>query len=121
MGDGHSSPDRAAAVDSQQPNRWWLVLAAGLVSFVAMMEMSVVNVTLPVLQQELGSSPAASQWIVLGYLLPIVTLVLPAGRWLDRVGKRPAMLLAVGGFLLASVGAGNAPGIGVLIAARVVQ
>ncbi|SCL17104.1 Predicted arabinose efflux permease, MFS family [Micromonospora pallida] len=102
-------------------DRWLLVYAAGAVVFVAMLETSIVNVALPAIRDDLGSDPALTQWTVLAYLLPVVALVLPAGRWLDRVGKRVALVVSVGGFAVASAAAGLAPGIGFLVAARVAQ
>src|SRR5690606_10190510 len=44
-----------------------------------------------------------------------------AGRWLDTVSHRGALTLSVAGFAVASAAAGASPGIGALIAARVVQ
>lgn len=114
---GHTS----RAEGRQQRNQWTLVLTAGLVSFVVMLEMNVVNVALPVIQKDLGSSQNVTQWVAVGYLLPVVALVLPSGRWLDQVGRRSAYALAVAGFAVASVVAGFSPTVGVLITARVVQ
>src|SRR5699024_8539691 len=57
----------------------------------------------------------------LGYLLPFIALTLPSGRWLGRVGTRPALTFSIIGFAVASAVTGLAPGIDVLIAARAVQ
>jgi MFS family permease len=58
---------------------------------------------------------------VLAYVLPLIALSLPSGRWLDQVGRREALVLSVTGFAAASVAAGLAPGIGWLLAARAAQ
>lgn len=102
-------------------NRWWLVVGAGLAVFMVALDSSIVNVALPTIGRAFQSPAAVIQWTILGYLLPAVALVLPAGRWLDRNGQRPAFLLAVAGFAASSAAAGAAPGIGWLIAARVIQ
>jgi MFS family permease len=102
-------------------NRWWLVVGAGLAVFMVALDSSIVNVALPTIGHAFQSPAAVIQWTILGYLLPAVALVLPAGRWLDRNGRRPAFVLAVAGFAASSAAAGAAPGIGWLIAARVVQ
>ena len=102
-------------------NRWWLVVGAGLAVFMVALDSSIVNVALPTIGHAFQSPAAVIQWTILGYLLPAVALVLPAGRWLDLNGRRPAFVLAVAGFAASSAGAGAAPGIGWLIAARVVQ
>ncbi|MEU3569476.1 MFS transporter [Kitasatospora sp. NPDC036755] len=106
----------------QQPvDRWSLVVAAGLLSFVTMLDMNVVNLALTDISAGLHVSPGVAQWAVLGYQLPLVALLLPAGRWLDQVGTRSALLLAVGCFALCSVLAACAPWAGWLIAARLFQ
>lgn len=102
-------------------NRWWLVIAAGLAMFMVALDSSIVNVALPGIGQAFHSPAALAEWAIIGYLLPAVALVLPAGRWLDRSGRRPAFLLGVAGFAISSALAGAAPGIGWLIAARILQ
>ncbi|NDL56923.1 MFS transporter [Phytoactinopolyspora mesophila] len=107
--------------ETAQRNRWWLVVAAGLAVFMAQADVTVVHVALPTIENQFGISTALTQWIVLGYVLPMVALSLPAGRWLDQMGRRQAFLGSVGGFALASVAVGLAPDISSLIAARVAQ
>ncbi|MEV0134073.1 MFS transporter [Dactylosporangium sp. NPDC050688] len=101
--------------------RWWIVGGMGLAVFMASLDMSIVNVALPAVGSSFAAPAAATQWVVLGYLLPLVALALPTGRWLDRVGHRGVLVGACAGFAAASVAAGLAPGIGWLVAARVVQ
>ncbi|MFC9327103.1 MFS transporter [Kitasatospora sp. NPDC057015] len=102
-------------------DRWSLVAVAGMLSFVAMLDMNVVNLALTDLARDLGVSAGVAQWAVLGYQLPLVALLLPAGRWLDQVGIRPALLTAVGGFAVAGAFAAVAPWAVWLIVARLVQ
>lgn len=106
---------------SELRNRWWLVIAAGLAVFMVALDSSIVNVALPSIGRGFHAPATLTEWTILGYLLPAVALVLPAGRWLDRSGRRPAFALAILGFALASALAGAAPRIEWLIAARVVQ
>jgi MFS family permease len=106
---------------TESRNRWSLVVGTGLAVFMVALDSSIVNVALPTIGHAFRSPAALTQWTILGYLLPAVALVLPAGRWLDRNGRRPAFVLAVGGFALSSAASGAAPGIGWLIAARVAQ
>jgi MFS family permease len=100
---------------------WLLVTATGVAVFMAQLDATVVNVALPTIEAELGIGTSLTQWIVLGYVLPMIALSLPSGRWLDGVGQRSAMVFAVTGFALASVAVGIAPSIGWLIGARVIQ
>jgi MFS family permease len=102
-------------------NRWWLVVAAALTVFMAALDISIVAVALPSIEESFGTRTTATEWVALAYLLPLIALSLPSGRWLDRVGKRPAMIFLVAGFAAASVLVGVAPWFGALIAARVGQ
>ncbi|GAA2429345.1 MFS transporter [Actinomadura vinacea] len=102
-------------------DRWWLVAGTALVVFMATLDTSVVAVALPALERDFGVRTAATEWVVLGYLLPLVALTLPAGRWLDGVGARSALIFAIGGFTASSLAAGAAPVLAALVAARLVQ
>jgi MFS family permease len=104
-----------------QRNRWWLVVAAGLAVFMASVDMSIVNVALPAIERDFHIATTMTEWIALAYLLPLAGLALPSGRWLDGVGRRPALLFSLTGFALASMAAGLAPSLAWLIGARLVQ
>ncbi len=102
-------------------DRWVLVAVAGALSFVAMLDMNIVNVALADIAAGLHVPAATAQWAALGYQLPFVALLLPVGRLLDGAGTRPALLAATAGFALCSVLAALAPGAAWLIAARTGQ
>ncbi|MFD8086053.1 MFS transporter [Kitasatospora sp. NPDC059722] len=110
-----------AAAPPAGTDRWSLVAVAGMLSFVAMLDMNIVNIALADIGKGFHISAQTAQWAVLGYQLPLVALLLPAGRWLDAVGTRSALLTAVTGFALGSAATAAAPWAGALIAARVVQ
>ncbi|WP_170181523.1 MFS transporter [Haloactinospora alba] len=100
---------------------WVLVAGVGSAVFMAALDASIVTVALPHIEDELHTTTSTAEWVVLGYVLPLIALGIPVGRWLDRVGKRLPMTASGVAFAAASVGAGLAPGIGWLIAARCVQ
>ncbi|MFD8389572.1 MFS transporter [Streptomyces sp. NPDC059680] len=109
-------PDGSAGED-----RWLLVAVAGMLSFVAMLDMNIVNVALADIADGLHVSAPTAQWAVLGYQLSVVALLLPVGRWLDGVGMRSAVLAATAGFAMCSALAAAAPWAAWLIAARIAQ
>lgn len=102
-------------------NRWWPVFSAGLAVFMVQLDVTIVNVALPTIETDLGTRVVVTEWVVLGYLLPLIGLSLGAGRWLDVADTRRALRLASVGFAVFSVGAGLARDISLLIAARVGQ
>lgn len=102
-------------------DRWVLVAVAGVLAFVAMLDMNIVNVALADIADGLNVSAATAQWAVLAYQLPVVALLLPVGRWLDGGGLRFAVLAATAGFGLCSALAAVGPWAAWLIAARLAQ
>lgn len=105
----------------ERPNRWWLVGAIGLSVFMAVLDLNIVTVALPAIEQEFGTGTNVTEWVVLGYALPMVALLLPSGRWLDTIGRRAALVFGAAGFTGAGLLAGAAQNIEWLIAARIVQ
>src|SRR5262245_14535794 len=68
-----------------------------------------------------GAGASVVQWVVLGYLTPIIGLALSAGRWVDANDARRVLLVGCLGFALASVACGWSPALWVLVVFRVVQ
>ncbi|SFW78492.1 MFS transporter [Amycolatopsis australiensis] len=101
--------------------RWLAVIAIGLSIYMATLDMTIVATALPTIGHSLDSSATGTQWLLVAYNLPMIGLMIPLGRWVDVVGKRSSLLLAIVGFAVASTACGFAPNLGVLIALRVVQ
>src|SRR5262245_53735970 len=85
------------------------------------MAVSSLNVALPTLQQELGTSATMLQWIVDAYALVFAGLLLTAGALGDRFGRKGALLVGLGVFAAGSLISGFADSAGVVIAGRAVQ
>jgi EmrB/QacA subfamily drug resistance transporter len=85
------------------------------------LDSTVVNVALPVMQQELGASVDGVQWIVEAYALLLASLVLVGGALGDRFGRRRVFSAGVLLFALASAACGLAPSLVSLVVARAVQ
>lgn len=103
------------------PRRWLGLAGIGSGVFMFTLDGSIVNVALPTLAQYFGATLATLQWIPLAYLLVIASLVLGAARLGDVHGRRRAYLFGLGVFTAASMLCGLAPGVGWLIAFRVLQ
>jgi EmrB/QacA subfamily drug resistance transporter len=99
----------------------WLVLTTVLASGMAFLDATAVNVALPSIGRELGSSLAGLQWTVNGYTLTLAALILLGGSLGDRYGRRRVFLIGVGWFAVASLLCGLAQDTGQLVAARAVQ
>src|SRR3569623_2689021 len=106
-------------MDASTVRRRYAVLATVcLAAFAINLYTTIVNVALPDLAEQLHATTRQLQWIVDGYNLAFAGLVLTAGSLGDRFGRRPALLVGLGGFALAGALGAAAGSPGPLIAAR---
>ena len=101
--------------------KWFVMAAVSMGIFLATIDGSIVNIALPTLVKELNSDFTTIQWVVLGYLLTITTLMLSVGRWADMVGKKR---IYIGGFIIFTLGSlacGISTNVIMLITFRVIQ
>src|SRR3954462_4396830 len=89
--------------------------------FLVVLDVSVVNVALPAMQDGLHLGATGLQWVVNGYTIAYAGFLLLGGRLADVIGQRRAFLAGVGLFVLGSLVGGLAWSSGVLVAGRVVQ
>ncbi len=111
-------PARNASLVAPAKRRWTILAAVCLAAFAINIDTTIVNVALPSLTRELGASTRDLQWIVDAYNLAFAALVLAAGSLGDRFGRRPALLIGLLGFALASAIGALCTSPGELIAAR---
>ncbi len=90
-------------------------------AFLGQLDASIVTLAFPALQRQFGSGLAAVQWVSLGYLLTLIVLLVPVGRWSDRFGRKLTYLCGFVVFVLSSAACGLAGSLAVLIALRVLQ
>jgi EmrB/QacA subfamily drug resistance transporter len=102
-------------------NRWiaLYVLCVGMLMIV--LDVTVVNVALPSIQDDLGFSQSNLAWVVNAYLISFGGLLLLAGRFGDILGRRNIFLAGLALFTVASILCGAAESQGVLVAARFIQ
>jgi MFS transporter, DHA2 family, methylenomycin A resistance protein len=60
--------------------------------FMVILDATIVNVVTPVLQTQLGTTRMAVQWVIDGYLLLFVSLLLTVGALRDHLGNKQAFL-----------------------------
>lgn len=100
----------------------WLVLAAvGIGTFMTALDSSVVNVILPLVREALKSDFSSTEWVVTIYLLVLSGLLLSFGRVGDLRGHKNVYLAGFGVFVLSSALCGLAPNVSVLVAVRALQ
>jgi EmrB/QacA subfamily drug resistance transporter len=99
----------------------WTLVLAGLGVLMTALDNMVVTTALPVLRVDLGASLSALEWTVNAYLLAFACLLLTGAALGDRFGRRRMFTIGIALFTAASAAAAAAPGVEVLIAARIAQ
>ncbi len=101
--------------------RWLMLIVLLAGQFMALLDVTIVNVAMPTIGRSLHASGAELQLVVSGYTVSYAMMLITGARLGDLYGRRRMFVAGVGIFTLASLVCGLAPGIGVLIAARFVQ
>jgi EmrB/QacA subfamily drug resistance transporter len=105
----------------RRPNPTWTLVVASLALMMAFLDSLVVTTALPTLRVSLHSSLASLEWTVNAYNLSFACLLLTGAALGDRFGRRRMLCIGLATFVAASLLAGAAPTIGVLVAARALQ
>ncbi|MFZ0667768.1 MAG: MFS transporter [Acidimicrobiales bacterium] len=103
------------------PRRWKALLVLALIQFMLVLDVTVVNVALPRIQQNLGFTHSGLAWVVNGYVLMAGGFLLLGGRLADLLGRRRMFFVGVAIFAVASATCGAAISPGMLVASRFVQ
>ena len=101
--------------------RTWTLVAVCLTTFMLLLDITVVVVALPNMQQRFDASLTGLQWVVDAYALTLAALILTAGALADRYGRRLLFMTGVVLFTLASLLCGLAWSITALDVARALQ
>ena len=114
-------PGSAGGLPGADPRRWRALAVLGLIQFMLVLDVTVVNVALPRIQHDLGFSGPGLAWAVNGYVLMAGGLLLLGGRLADIYGRRRMFLAGVGMFAAASAACGAAVSPAMLVTSRFVQ
>jgi MFS family permease len=101
--------------------RWLMLIVLLAGQFMALLDVTIVNVAMPTIGRTLHASGAELQLVVAGYTVSYAMMLITGARLGELYGRRRVFLAGVAVFTLASLTCGIAPGIGVLIGARFVQ
>ena len=101
--------------------RKWTLLAVCVTTFMLLLDITVVVVALPNMQQRFDASLTGLQWVVDAYALTLAALILTAGALADRYGRRLVFMTGVLLFTFSSLLCGLAWNIATLDVARALQ
>src|SRR4051812_25557361 len=106
---------------SSATRKWWALALLSVVQFMVVLDIAIVNVALPSIQDDLGFSQENLQWVVSAYALVFGGFLLLGGRAADILGRRRIFMGGLGVFTVGSLLAGFAWSEASLIGARGVQ
>jgi EmrB/QacA subfamily drug resistance transporter len=102
-------------------NRWRAFALLAVSFFMTVIDLTIVNVSLPTIGRDLHFSATNLQWVVTAYALTFGGFMLLGGRAADLLGRRRVLMVGLSLFTAASLGAALSTGEVSLIAARAVQ
>lgn len=109
------------AITNRFSYKWQVLIVVIIGTFMAILDTSIVNVSLPVIMTDFGSSVDDIQWVVTGYMLSYSTFIPLTGWFRNKIGHKNLYIFSVSLFTIGSflcVLAWNLPS---LIMARVIQ
>ena len=116
-------PTAGGPMTSTSPNinRWRAFALLAVSFFMTVIDLTIVNVSLPTIGRDLHFSATSLQWVVTAYALTFGGFMLLGGRAADLLGRRRILMVGLSLFTAASLGAALSTGEVSLIAARAVQ
>jgi EmrB/QacA subfamily drug resistance transporter len=115
------APEGGPGLRYGTPAARWVLTATALGSGIAFLDGSVVNVALPAISDDFGTSISGLQWLLNAYMITLSSLLLLGGTLGDRYGRRRVYAAGLIWFTVASILCGLAPTAEFLVAARALQ
>src|SRR3954468_4710173 len=115
-----STPGSTPTTTGRDP-KWWTLVAFCLGVFILLLDITIVNVALADIQDELHASLSDLQWVIDAYALSLAALLLTAGSLADLYGRRRVFIIGTALFVVGSVACGAAQDIFFLQLARAFQ
>ena len=103
------------------PRRWLALPVLLTGAFLPILDFNVVNLALPAIRQNLGTTSSEVQFVISAYAATYAVFLITGGRLGDLFGRRRLFLLGVAGFTIASLLCGVSPSPALLVAARILQ
>ncbi|PEL13358.1 MFS transporter [Bacillus sp. AFS017336] len=86
--------------------KWWVLITVSLAVFMAMLDITIVNVALPKIQKDFSSNFSNLQWVLNAYTLVYAAMLLPVSKLGDIIGRKKVFLFGLGFFVIGSLTSG---------------
>ncbi|MEU2877107.1 MFS transporter [Streptomyces sp. NPDC007070] len=111
----------SSAARAADRRRWFALAIVMTAAFMDLVDVTIVNIAIPSIQQDAGASFSQIQWITAGYALAFAAGLITGGRLGDIHGRKRLFLVGIAGFTLASALCGFAANPEMLVASRILQ
>ena len=111
----------AAALDQGHPRKWWILVAVSIGMFMALLDVTIVNIAMPRIITSLHTTVTSASWVLNSYSLVLAVAFLSMGRIGDKLGQKRVFIFGLVTFTVFSLLCGLAPNIDWLIAFRAGQ
>jgi MFS transporter, DHA2 family, multidrug resistance protein len=116
-----SSEDLAAREKATESGKWIVAFSVLLGMFVALMDVTVVNVALPHMMGSFGADLLTVTWVATSYNIASMIMIMMAAWWTSLLGRKRVYLLSMLVFVVGSVLAGMSRTLGQMIVFRILQ
>ena len=110
-----------AAHSGPEPSRLLVSLTVMLTTVMAILDMTIVNVTLPHMMGALGARSDQVTWVLTSYIVAEAITIPLTGFLTGRFGRKRVMLVGIGGFVISSMLCGTAQSLPEIVFFRVMQ
>lgn len=114
---------KSAVAPEMKPTRaqWLTLLVLCSALLIVIIDVTIVNVTIPAIRAEFNASLASIEWITAVYALVFAAFIITWGRIGDELGRRRIFVAGVVVFVIGSLIVGTAPSIGIILVGRFAQ
>jgi EmrB/QacA subfamily drug resistance transporter len=107
--------------DQGHPRKWWILVAVSVGMFMALLDVTIVNIAMPAIITDLHTTVSHASWVLNSYSLVLAVSFLSMGRVGDRYGQKRVFMFGIVVFTVFSLLCGFAPSIDWLIFFRAGQ
>lgn len=101
--------------------RWMITIAVMLVAIVEIIDMTIVNVSLPQMMGELGTNSEQVTWVLTSYIVASAIFMPLTGFLVTRLGRKRLLLINISGFLISSILCGLSSSLASIVVFRILQ
>ena len=111
----------AAARAAEAGNRAAMTVCVILATLMQALDTTIANVALPYMQGSVSASADQINWVLTSYIVAAAIMTPPSGFLANRFGRKRVLMVAIAGFVAASVLCGIAQSLPEIVAFRLLQ